>query len=174
MAEAREQLSRRPADQERLLATLLEHGVAFLVVGGVAVYIHGYVRLTQDVDIIPDPSSANLDRLLAALVALDTEVIGADGRRSPLDRSHPENLAVGDYFLDTSAGALDLVNGRRPDLKRYRGLEARSLELQLAGWAMRVISKDDLIAMKREAGRPKDLADIAALTEAERAGAPET
>jgi len=51
----------------RLLQVLREHDVEFLVIGGVAVAAHGFVRGTKDVDIIPEPSSANLDQLLVAL-----------------------------------------------------------------------------------------------------------
>ena len=169
----RDDLGRQPADQERLLVTLLSNDVEFLVIGGVAVYVHGYVRLTRDVDIQPDPSSANLSRLAGALTELQAVAIGARGEPLALDLTHPESLALGNYFLDTKAGALDLFNGPRPDLKRYRALEARALEVPFADYTMRVISRDDLIEMKREAGRPKDLADIAALTEAERSREPE-
>jgi hypothetical protein len=90
--------------------------------------------------------------------------------RLDLDLSHPESLALGYYLLDTKLGALDLVNGQRPDLKRYRALEARALEVPFGDELIRVVSKDDLIRMKREAGRPKNLRDIAALTEVERGG----
>ncbi len=54
-----------------LLRVLREHDVDFLVIGGVAVAAHGYLRATKDVDIIPRPSRENLDRLAAALETLD-------------------------------------------------------------------------------------------------------
>jgi hypothetical protein len=120
------------------------------------------------VDILPSPDADNLRRLSAALADLDARAGDDRNRELPLDLSHPESLAVGNYFLSTRAGALDLVNGPRPDLKRYRALEARSVEVELAGARVRVIGRDDLIAMKGEAGRDKDLRDIAALTEVER------
>ena len=170
MAEATDEYGRKPADQELILGALISDEVAFLVLGGIAVYVHGHARLTRDVDVIPDPSATNLRRLAGALADLEASVITGPGQLAALDLSHPESLAVGNYFLETKHGALDLVNGPRPDLKRYRELESRAVEVTFAGGAMRVISKDDLIAMKREAGRPKDLADIAALTEVERGG----
>ena len=164
---------RKPADQEGLLRALVSNEVDFLVLGGIAVYIHGYVRLTEDVDVLPDPSTANMRRLAEVLAELGAVAVGTGGVRLDLDLSHPESLALGNHFLDTKLGALDLVNGPRPDLKRYRRLLENSIEVELEGVIIRVIGKDDLIDMKREAGRDKDLRDIAALTEVERAGGPE-
>jgi hypothetical protein len=165
-----DELGRRPAEQEELLRVLIEHEVEFLVLGGVAVYVHGYARLTQDLDILPDPSAANMRRLGAALQELQAVAAGTGGTRLELDLSHPESLAVGNYFLETSLGALDLVNGPRLDLQRYRALDRNAVEVPFGGSRIRVVGKDDLIDMKREAGREKDLRDIAALTEVERHG----
>jgi uncharacterized nucleotidyltransferase DUF6036 len=170
VAEPTDEYGRRSADQELILRTLADHEVVFLVLGGIAVYVHGYARLTRDVDVLPDPSTGNLRRLAAALEELEASAVAAPGKFMALDLSRPESLAIGDYFLETKHGALDLVNGPRPDLKRFRALESRAAEVSMAGHTIRVISKDDLIEMKREAGRPKDLADIAALTEVERGG----
>ncbi|SRR5581483_11479381 len=167
---ARDQLGRKAADPRPMLAALDEHDVDFLLVGGLAVIARGYSRLTLDLDILPSPATRNLARLADALKGLESVAIGATGERLPLDLSRPDSLAVGNYFLETRYGALDLVNGQRPDLSRYRRLERNASVLKVSGHELKVVSKDDLIAMKREAGRPKDLADIAALTEAERTG----
>ena len=163
-----DELGRRPADHRAQLAALAGHEVDFLLVGGLAVIAHGYFRVTRDLDILPSPDRANLARLATALKEVGAVAIGARRERLPLDLSHPESLALGDYFLETKHGAMDLVNGPRPDLKRYRELDRKAIELEAAGESVKVVSKDDLIAMKREAGREKDLRDIAALTEAER------
>lgn len=164
----RDALGREPADPRPILASLASHSVDYLLAGGLAVIAHGYGRLTLDVDIIPSPDAANLERLAAALGAMEAVALGAKEERLPLDLSHPESLAVGNYLLETKHGALDLVNGLRPDLQRYRRLEGRAVRAAVAGNEVKIISKGDLIAMKREAGRPRDLEDIAALTEAER------
>jgi hypothetical protein len=168
--EPRDELGRRAADQRAQLAVLADHGVDFLLVGGLAVIAHGYFRNTLDLDILPSPASSNMARLAEALKGLEAMAVGAKQERLPLDLSHPESLALGNYFLETKHGALDLVNGPRPDIKRYRRLDQNASRHTVSGHEVKVISKDDLIAMKREAGRPKDLADIAALTEAERTG----
>lgn len=169
MAEPRtDDLARRPADQEAVLGVLIEHAVHFVVLGGIAVYVHGFARLTRDVEIRPDPSAPNMARLAAALADLEAQAVGTGGARLALDLSRPESLALGHHFLDTRLGALDLVNGPRPDLKAYRGLAARAIAVPLGSGTIDVISKDDLLRMKREAGRPQDLRDIAALTEVER------
>jgi len=166
-------LGRPPADPDRLLATLAGHGVEFLVVGGVAVVSHGHPRLTFDLDILPNPSADNMRNLAGALRELKAIAFDDRQRELPLDLTHPEGLAIGNYFLSTEAGALDLFNGPRPDLKRYKALESRSVEVIRKGTQFRVIGRADLLAMKQEAGREKDLADIAALTEIERAGNPD-
>ncbi|MEX2252632.1 MAG: DUF6036 family nucleotidyltransferase [Thermoleophilaceae bacterium] len=165
---ALDQLGRAPADQAEILRVLVAHEVRFLLVGGIAVRVHGHPRSTLDVDVLPDPSSDNMRRLAAALSDLDAAAVDDRHRRLELDLSHPESLALGNYFLTTRAGALDLVNGARPDLLRYRRLEDRAVEVTVGGLSLLVIGLDDLIAMKREAGREKDLRDIAALTELER------
>jgi hypothetical protein len=151
-----------------MLAILERHAVDYIVVGGLAVMAHGHTRLTRDLDILPAPDLANLSRLAAALAELEAAAVNPEGAPLELNLSRPEGLAVGSCFLVTKHGALDLVNGPRADLKRYRRLEAAAVTAAVAGHEIKIVSKADLIAMKREAGRPKDLSDIAALTEVER------
>jgi hypothetical protein len=167
----RDELHRPQADHEAILRTLLEFGVRFVLVGGLAVRVHGYPRSTLDVDVMPDPSAGNLRKLAAALRALEAQAVDARGRRLPLDLSHPESLSVGNHFLHTRAGGLDLFNGPRPDLHRYREIERGALEIQVGGEPVQVIGLDDLIRLKREAGREKDLRDIAAIEEVRRRSA---
>ena len=131
-------------------------------------FVHGYPRSTLDVDILPSPAVANMRRLAAALKELQAHAVDDRSRKLPLPLEHPEGLALGNYFLVTTGGALDLVNGSRPDPKRYQALRSRAVEVEMAGVRVNVIGRGDLIAMKREAGRDKDLRDIAALTEVER------
>jgi hypothetical protein len=57
-------------DIEGLLCHLQESSIEYVVIGGVAVSIHGAVRATKDLDIVPDPAGSNLDRLAAALRAI--------------------------------------------------------------------------------------------------------
>jgi hypothetical protein len=168
VAEGREGLNRPVADSPAILRALVDGEVEFLVAGGVAVQAHGYVRVTVDLDIIPEPSAPNMRRLAEVLQTLDAKAVDDRGRTLPMDLSHPESLAVGNYFLTTNAGALDVFNGPRPDLHRYRDLDARAIPVDFERTRFRVIGLDDLIRMKREAGRDKDLSDIAALTEVER------
>jgi hypothetical protein len=163
-----DELGRPIADHAEILRTLVDQEVDFLLIGGMAVISYGYVRLTVDVDILPSPREANMKRLATGLQKLDAAAVDQSGNALPLDLSHPEGLALGNYFLITKFGGLDLVNGARPDLKRYLRLERAASELKVLGFPLKVISKSDLIAMKREAGREKDLRDIAALTEVER------
>ena len=163
-----ESLGRPRADLRRILATLARNEVDFIVAGGVATVAHGVPRLTLDVDVIPEPGAANMRRLAVALGELNARAFDDRRRELPLDLTHPEGLALGNYFLLTDAGGLDLLNGPRPDMKRYRRLASRSISVEVAGSDVKIIGRDDLIAMKREAGRDKDLRDIAALTDVER------
>lgn len=63
---------------EELMDALVAGGVHFILIGGLAVGVHGVVRATRDMDIVPDPDPANLTRLAAVLGELDAEQIGVD------------------------------------------------------------------------------------------------
>ena len=96
------------ADLEALLRELVAANVEFIVVGGAAAVIHGAPITTQDLDIVPRQDAGGLERLLAALTALDTRF-----RPVRLDRDlapTAEHLAGGGQLnLITRHGPLDVL-----------------------------------------------------------------
>jgi predicted nucleotidyltransferase len=147
-----------------ILRALAEHKVEFIVVGGVAVQAHGYIRGTADVDVVPRPTLLNLSRLAEALVELE-----ASPRRhsATIDVSDPQLLKrVPMVPVSTRHGRLDVWNiahlAGAP--KSYEDLDSRALTISLDGFEVRVTGLDDLVRMKRAAGRDQDRLDIAALT----------
>ena len=146
-----------PLDAAIILRTLAEHEVDYVVIGGLAVQAHGHPRTTQDLDLVPEPSAANLNRLRAGLEALNARPVGAAG-------PHPIELpSTGVVELDTDAGGVD-VHLAPPGAAPYADLRARALRLALDTEVL-VAGRDDLIAMKYAGGRPIDRSDIIALTE---------
>lgn len=144
-----------------LLDRLLDGGVDFVVIGGVAVIAQGAPRFTKDLDICYSTESQNLDRLEGVLVALKATLRGVeedvpfvpDGRTL----RHTQILT-----LHTAEGNLDLL--ARPDgSPAFRSLKARADKMKLDGLEVPVASVTDLMAMKRAAGRPQDLVDLETL-----------
>jgi predicted nucleotidyltransferase len=154
-----------PLDLARLLRALDAHGVEFVVVGGLAAIAHGARRMTLDLDIVPRPDAANYERLADAVRQLDVEgETVVDGSFRELDPRDGVDLArAGNVTLRTGAGRLDLLNAALAS-PPYDELSAGSTHAMIAGVAVRVVGFDDLIAMKRALGRPRDLQDIADLT----------
>jgi hypothetical protein len=137
------------------LRTLLDHDVRFVLIGGYAGALRGSPIITGDVDVCYAREDANLERLAEALRALDAHLRGAP----PVVpfQLDARTLRAGDHFtFSTSAGALDIL-GTPSGVKGFTDLDANATEEEIDGLTVRVASLDDLISMKRAAGRPKDL-----------------
>ncbi len=157
--------ARRALDPRALLGVLAAHRVEFVVIGGFSLAAHGYVRATKDIDIVPAPSRANLDRLAAALRDLQAEVELGD--ISPEDlglRPDEEGLrAGGNWVLQTRHGRLDVMQDV-PGTRGYEELQAGAVTVDGILYA----GYEQLIAMKVASGRDEDLRDIGALEAARR------
>lgn len=156
-------MSRRetPLDARRIFEALADRGVEYVLIGGLAVQAHGHTRTTQDVDLVPATAPANLARLAAALESVGARPAGQGGRIPQRPLALPP---AGVASLDTDAGGVD-VHFSPPGAQPFDELRRRALVIDLAGLEVAVASRDDLIAMKRAAGRPIDRGDVIALTE---------
>lgn len=151
-------------DPRHIFDTLARWRVDYVVVGGIAVIAHGHTRNTRDVDLIPAPDRANLERLAAALRDLGARLSGVDADKLEIDVYDPDTLASGANFtLETDAGGVDVFNDV-PGAAQFEQLRERALIVDLDGLTIRVAGLEDLIRMKQASGRPQDLDDIAALT----------
>lgn len=148
-----------PLDAREILRVLAKHRVDYVIIGGLAVQAHGHTRTTQDVDLVPEPDQANLDRLGAALAELRARPVGT-ATPTPEVSLRLEGVLE----LDTDSGGVD-VHMRPPGAPPHADLRARSLKLDLGDLQLLVAGRDDLIAMKRASGDPLDRGDILALTE---------
>jgi len=148
-------------EPDALVSRLAVAQVDFVVVGGVAVIAQGYVRLTRDLDIVYARTQRNLDRLGDVLVALHARLRDVredvpfvpDGRM--LRRTEILTLATDHGWLDLLA----VPAGAPP----YADLRAGADMIEIADVTVAVASIGDLLAMKRAANRPRDIADIEAL-----------
>jgi predicted nucleotidyltransferase len=143
---------------DKILRTLVDARVRFVLIGGLASQVHGSPSLTGDVDICFALDGENLRRLSDALTEMtavrrDLE----DGVHAPIDH---RALRAGDVFtLSTRYGDLDLLAHPDPQLD-FESLLERSIAAEILGIEVRVASLDDMISMKRAAGRPKDRIEL--------------
>jgi predicted nucleotidyltransferase len=153
-------------DPEPLLKRLAHASVDFLVIGGVAVATQGYGRSTKDLDITYATNAANLERLGKVLVEMGARLRGID-EDVPFVPDARTLRRTTILTLDTPEGGLDLLVDP-PGAPRYDEMRARAETIDLDGVEIRVVSLDDLLSMKRAAGRPQDVADVDALLTANR------
>lgn len=150
-----------PADAEGMLRALSEHGIRFVVIGGLAGNAWGSPTVTYDLDICYARDQANLEKLAAALRDL-----GATLRGAPDDlpfRLDATTLKLGDSFtFKTRLGDLDCL-GTPTGTLGFDELDRTAVRGDLRGVSVRVVALEDLIRMKRAAGRPKDLIEAEVL-----------
>jgi hypothetical protein len=150
-------------DPLRIARTLRKHGVRFVVVGGFAGRLWGSPTLTNDLDLCYARDRENLARLPAALKELRARLRGVPARVPFL--LDARTLEAGDHFtFETRAGNLDML-GFPAGAAGFDGLLRTAAEMEIArGLRVPVASLEDLIRMKRAAGRPKDLIEIEVLS----------
>lgn len=155
-------------DIQGILEALAKAHVEFLLIGGVAVGFHGYVRATKDVDVVPSPDRENLERLASVLRQLEAEIEGAEEFKDeelpdPLD---PEALALGgNWVLRTRLGRFDVMQWIG-DVGLWERLSPGAVWARIGDLEIQLVGYEDLLTLKREAGRPEDLADLERLSQA--------
>ena len=147
-----------------LFAALARHKVDYLLIGGLAVSLHGVERATMDVDISVAMNQANL----AFLIALARELKLVPVLPVPLESLKDIEL-LRQWHKERNLEAFAL---RTPELAgvtldvllfppvEYAGMSQRAVVLNVANVAVRIVAIDDLIALKQAVGRPIDLSDI--------------
>lgn len=151
-----------------LFKALNDANVQYIVVGGIATILHGYVRATSDVDLIVDLQVEETTKVINTLTELGfkpkvpvqaIEFADAEKREQWINEKGMQVFAM--YHPEKIGLTVDLfVHHPIP----YKELYQRSVVMDLSGIPVRVCSIDDLITMKKQAGRHKDLADIEQLS----------
>ncbi|HEX9122653.1 MAG TPA: hypothetical protein VF984_04735 [Actinomycetota bacterium] len=150
-------------EPEKILEALERNGVRYVVIGGFAGIIHGSPHGTGDVDITPEQSRDNLERLSRVLVELNARIRTAgepDGLAFDHDAASLSRTRV--WNLVTKYGDLDLTfepSGTRG----YKDLAARALRVRLPHVETTVAALEDVIRSKEAAGRLKDQITLATL-----------
>jgi hypothetical protein len=153
---------------ERVLAALGEAGVQYLIVGGVAVVMHGHLRTTADLDLVIDLEPANARRAIDALTGLGLRPRAPVPAHAFADVEQREswietkNMVVFSLW-DPSDPTFDVDLFVREPFE-FEPAYRRRVEVSLGTVSANVVALDDLLALKRSAGRSQDLADIEALT----------
>jgi len=148
-------------DFKALLEALVDAGVEFILVGGLAAIAHGSARLTQDVDNVYARHDDNLEKLARALAKHEPYLRGAPPGL-PFEWDAVTLLHGLNFTLETSLGDIDLL-GEITGGGRHEDLLAHSIELDLFHRPVLCLDLEMLIVTKRAAGRPKDLEAIAEL-----------
>jgi Nucleotidyl transferase AbiEii toxin, Type IV TA system len=144
-----------------LLGLLAHAKIDFVVVGGVAIVVQASPRFTRDLDICYATDKANLARLGSLLVSLEAKLRGVDDD-VPFVPDARMLRRTQMLTLTTREGALDLLVDP-PGSPGYAALRRRADVIDLAGASVRIASVEDLISMKRAAGRPQDQIDVESL-----------
>lgn len=145
---------------EELIRRLVEAGIDFVVIGGLAAQAHGSTSITRDLDVCIPRDLITLERLAVVLRDVAAVRRGLPVDAPPMPPLDPRTLRAGSLFtLDTAYGPFDLLANPDPGFD-YETLRRSALSTTMLGMPVLFASLDDLIAMKRAAGRPKDRIEL--------------
>ena len=135
-------------DTESLLKSLKEHKVQFVIIGATAFPVHGYSRATLDIDIFVRPQLPNAKRTLSAL-----KDFGYDVSDIAVDEVLTKKILIRQYLVETDI---------HPFVKgvSFEEVWKNKVKAKFGDTFVWFASLDDLIKMKKAAGRPKDLEDL--------------
>src|SRR5580765_8149002 len=137
-----------------LLKRLHDHGVRFVVIGGVAASLRGSALTTMDVDVCIALDDENLFRVHAAMQGINAR-FRMRPDRMPIWDDPTRLIGFRNINLVTDLGQIDLL-GEVTGIGTYEQVVAGSSELDVGGFVVRVMELDTLLISKRAAGRPKD------------------
>jgi predicted nucleotidyltransferase len=145
----------QPAIDFRAIIRLLhEADVRYVIIGGVAMHLHGANNLTLDMDISYARDRENTKSLAATLQTQNARLRGMPPELPyVIDSQTLRNSTT--LTLDTSLGDFDLL-AEPEGVDSFEGLWERAKIMEIDGFTVRVAAIDDLISMKRAANRPKD------------------
>jgi predicted nucleotidyltransferase len=145
---------------EKLAEALNRNQVRWVLIGGMAVMLHGADYLTSDCDLAYEKSETNLKRLKTALEELGARPVRAsDTGTFELDYSI---LLAHFMHLKSEAGPVDLIN-RLPNIESFEKLYQNSVQFEIDGIEFRIASIEDLIRLKSDSSRERDQLHISML-----------
>ena len=157
---------------ETVFRALNDRGVRYLVAGGVAVVLHGHLRYTKDLDLVVDLAPEPALEAIQALSALGLvpsapvdPLSFADAQARQAWVREKDMTVFSLHDPDDARIVVDLFVEPPSD---FEALWTASEEVQLDTTTVKIVSLDDLIAMKRSAGRPRDLLDVEELEQIRR------
>lgn len=140
-------------DYRDMIECLQREGVEFMLVGGYAVALHGWPRMTFDIDFWIMANPQNAAAVMRALKAFGAPL---------MDLKEEDFHTPGMVFqIGTEPQRIDILSAISG--VSYTDAQTRAVHMEVDGLSLKVISLDDLIVNKRASARPKDIADAMSL-----------
>ncbi len=154
----KEDCMEQTSDFQQIIEALNTASLRFVIIGGIAMRLQGSAILTEDIDFAFARDTENLEMLVKALAPYHPRLRGAPpGLPFCWDIRSVKNMV--NMTLATDLGSVDLL-GEPAGIASFESLWEEATVMDRGGISVRVASLSALIAMKRAAGRPKDLAHL--------------
>lgn len=156
-------------EYEKIFSTLNRHKVKYLVVGGVAVNLYGYMRFTADIDIIILLEERNLSKMEEAMKELEygprlpVQLKALNDKKQVEQWMKRKNLKA--YTFNPPKGAMMQIDIIIEESLNFENIARQSTFKKAGEIRIPLVGLEDLIKMKKKANRPKDNLDLSTLQE---------
>ena len=148
---------------EEILIEFQKKEVKYVIVGGIAINLHGFLRSTADMDILVDMTDENLKKIVNILkkkgyhVKQPVDPMGIANEKTRHDWIHGKNMKAFNFYKENEYKEVDIIIESPIS---YQEAKKNALQLKIGSMKISVISIDDLIKMKSHTGRDVDQKDI--------------
>jgi len=148
---------------EEILREFQKQKVKYVLVGGIAINLHGYIRSTADMDILVEMSNENLRKVVSILkrkgyrVKQPVDPIGIANEKLRYDWIHNKHMKAFNFYKEDELKEVDIIIESPVS---YKDAQKGKLHFKIDDLVLSVISIDNLIKMKSRTGRGQDKLDI--------------